>query len=263
VMLKMRGSLRCNNKSIRMLFLVSPELGDRAGFVETKKLWLRRSAEWICRACLAGLHEFILRLFRSSRKAKSTSIMAIRILKYALLSIPVVALLAVVSILYLQRTSDGPIEPMQGGPFRTGDVVEMPVEDWSFAAASPVAFELEGFGSSRMAGYIMYEGQAYMTCDLGFIWNRLEPGMQKFMLRMMYTFKHWHTDALEDGRIRLRIDGRIFRAQLEKVEDPQLNQSLRRVIEEQARDYFAPMDLPAATSDEPNDIWFFKIESRV
>ena len=187
--------------------------------------------------------------------------MAIKILKYALAALLILFLLAVGVILYLQRTSDGPIEPMQGGPFRTGEIVETPVEDWSFAAANPVAFELEGFGTSRMAGYIMHEGEAYMTCDLGYIWNRLEPGTQKFMLRMMYTFKHWHTDAVEDGRVRLRIDGKIYKAMLSKVEDPVLNQELRKVLEAQARQYFAPMELPPEPTEEPNDIWFFKMES--
>lgn len=189
--------------------------------------------------------------------------MVAKILKYSLGALSIVSLLGVATVLYLQRTSDGPIEPMQGGPFRTGEIVKEPLEDWSFAAARPVAFELEGFGSSRMAGYIMHEGEAYMTCDLGFIWNRLEPGSQKFILRTLYTFKHWHTDALEDGRIRLRIGGKIYKATLEKVEDPSLNQELRKILEDQAREFFAPMELPPEPSVEPNDIWFFKMQSRV
>lgn len=188
--------------------------------------------------------------------------MAMKILKIAVLILFVVLLLVAGVILYLQATSDGPIEPMQGGPFKTGEIIETPVEDWSFAAANPVAFELEGFGTSRMAGYIMHEGEAYMTCDLGFIWSRLEPGMQKFMLRIMYTFKHWHIDAVEDGRARLRIDGKIYPVMFSKVEDPELNQQLRTVLEAQARTYFAPMELPPAPVEAPNDIWFFKMESR-
>ena len=189
--------------------------------------------------------------------------MAVKILKYSMGALAVVCFLGVAIVSYIQRTSDGPMEPMQGGPFRTGELVDEPVADWSFAAARPVAFELESFGSSRMAGYIMHEGEAYMTCDLGFIWNRLEPGSQKFILRTLYTFKHWHTDALEDGRIRLRIDGKIYKATLEKVEDPRLNQELRNILEDQAREFFAPMELPPEPSSEPKDIWFFRMDSRV
>lgn len=186
-----------------------------------------------------------------------------KILKYGLGALGLLSLIAIGVIFYVQSTSDGPVEPMQGGPFVTGEVVETPVEDWSFGAANPVAFELEGFATSRMAGYIMHEGEAYMTCDLGYIWNRLEPGAQKLLLWTMYTFKHWHTDAVEDGRVRLRIDGKIYRANLEKVEDPDLNQQLRKVLEDQAREFFAPMELPPEPTEAPNHIWFFKMESRV
>ncbi len=196
-------------------------------------------------------------------KKSAGSDIALKILKYSLGTLGLLCLLAVIAIFYVQSTSDGPIEPMQGGPFQTGEVVETLVEDWSFAAAKPVAFELEGFGSSRMAGFIMHEGEAYMTCDLGFIWNRLEPGTMKLALWTMYTFKHWHTDALADGRIRLRIDGKIYKANLEKVEDPDLNQQLRMVLEAQAREFFAPMELPPEPSQAPNGIWFFKMSSRV
>ena len=158
--------------------------------------------------------------------------MVIKFLKYGLGALLVTSMLAVGYILYLQRTSDGPIEPMQGGPFQTGEIVETPVEDWSFAAGNPVEFELEGFGTSRVAGFIMHEGEAYMTCDLGYIWNRLESSSQKLILRTLYTFKHWHTDALEDGRVRIRVDGKIYKANFTKVEDPALNQQLRKTLEE-------------------------------
>lgn len=185
-----------------------------------------------------------------------------KVLKYILGTLGLLALTGLGVVFYLQSTSDGPIEPMQGGAFQTGEIIATPVEDWSFAAANPVAFELEGFGTSRMAGYIMHEGKAYMTCDLGYIWNRLEPGPQKLLLWTMYTFKHWHTDAVEDGRIRLRIDGKIYKANLEKVEDPALNQQLRIVLENQAKAFFAPMALPPEPLDAPNDVWFFKMDSR-
>ena len=188
--------------------------------------------------------------------------MVIKILKFLLIAVLLAFLLAVAIILYLQRTSDGPIEPMQGGPFVTGEIVNTPVHDWTFAAANPVPFELEAFGTTRMAGFIMHEGEAYMTCDLGFIWNRLQPGMQKTVLRVLYTFKQWHTDAVEDGRGRIRIDGNIYPVMFSKVEDPALNQALRDTIEAQAQEYFAPLELGPEPEEAPNDIWFFKMESR-
>ena len=163
--------------------------------------------------------------------------MARSIFKYSALGLAALSLVAIVASMMVQRFSDGPVEPMQGGPFKTGEIVEEPVEDWSFAADKRVEFELVGFGTSRVAGFIMHEGEAYMTCDLGFIWNRLEPGNQKRVLNLIYIFKRWHTDALEDGRARLRIDGRIYNANFVKVEDPGVNQALRAKLEERARGY--------------------------
>jgi len=188
--------------------------------------------------------------------------MIVKFVKYSLCALLAACLLAIAYIFYLQNTSDGPIEPMQGGPFLTGEVIETPVDDWSFAAGSTVEFELEGFSTSRMAGYIMHEGEAYMTCDLGYIWNRLDFGAQKLILRTLYTFKHWHTDALEDGRVRIRHEGKIYKTNFVKVEDPELNQQLRKILEAQAKEYFLPMELPPEPTSEPNDIWFFKMEPR-
>ena len=53
-----------------------------------------------------------------------------------------------------------------------GDQDEL--RDWSFAVGKNVEFELVGTGTSRTAGYIMHDGVAYMTCDLGFMWNRFD-----------------------------------------------------------------------------------------
>lgn len=56
-----------------------------------------------------------------------------KILKYGLGALGLLSLIAIGVIFYVQSTSDGPVEPMQGGPFVTGEVVETPVEDWSLA----------------------------------------------------------------------------------------------------------------------------------
>ena len=136
------------------------------------------------------------------------------IFKYITIGLAALILAGIAAILLVQRFSDGPVEPMQGGPFTTGEIVAEPVDDWSFAANRNIEFELSGFGTSRVAGFIMHEGDAYMTCDLGFIWNRFEPGNQKRLLHLIYIFKRWHTDALEDGRARVRIDGKIYNTQL-------------------------------------------------
>lgn len=172
-------------------------------------------------------------------------------------------IVAVVSVLVVQRVSDGPMEFLQGGPFKTGELVEEPVTDWSFGSGKPMAFELVGFGTSRTAGYIMRDGVAYMTCDLGFIWNRFEGGTQRWILKLIYTFKRWHQDALEDGRALIRIDGKLYKTQFVKVEDPELIGALKAQLEDLAREYVAPQELGPPPAEEPNDIWFFRMDPRV
>jgi hypothetical protein len=122
-----------------------------------------------------------------------------KLLRYASYLLAGLILVSVIGILVTQRISDGPLEFLQGGPFKTGERVEAPVRDWSFGAGKNVEFELVGFGTTRTAGYIMHEGNAYMTRDLGFMWNRFE-GQRRLILNLIYVFKHWHEDAVEDGR---------------------------------------------------------------
>ncbi len=181
-------------------------------------------------------------------------------LKYIGISLAGAVLLAIVGLMITQRVSDGPLEFLQGGPFTTGELVEAPVADWSFGVGKNTEFELVGFGTSRTAGYIMHDGVAYMTCDLGFMWNRMEPGTTKLLLNLIYIFKDWHTDALEDGRAQLRIDGKIYRAQFVRADDPVVIAALRAELEALGREYFAPSELGPAPTEGPNDVWFFRMD---
>ncbi|MDZ7685474.1 MAG: hypothetical protein U5O39_11120 [Gammaproteobacteria bacterium] len=171
-------------------------------------------------------------------------------------------ILTIVAVLVTQRVSDGPIEFLQGGSFKTGEVVEKPVDDWSFGAGKPMAFELVGFGTSRTAGYIMHAGEAYMTCDLGFMWNRLEGGSTRWLANLIYLFKRWHLDALEDGRALVRIEDKLYKTQFVKVDDPALEAELRARLEVLAREHFAPRELGPPPTEGPRDIWFFRMDPR-
>lgn len=185
--------------------------------------------------------------------------MALRFFKYFAGTLLVLIIVTIISILLVQRFSDGPIEPMQGGPFKTGEVITEPVTDWSFAAGRNIEFELVGPGTSRVAGFIMHDGHAYMTCDLGFIWNRFENSNQRRILQTLYIFKRWHQDAQEDGRARIRTDGKIYRTHFVKVTDPELNSALRGKLEALAQEYFST-PLPSAPAEPPNDVWFFRMD---
>lgn len=182
-----------------------------------------------------------------------------KVLKYLGAGLFALVVALILAVLVVQRVSDGPIEPLQGGPFKTGELIEEPVEDWSFGELADVQFELVGYGTSRRAGYIMLDGEAYMTCDLGYMWNRFD-GVQRFILHTIYVFKTWHLDAVEDGRALVRIDGKIYKSQFTKVEDPELQQRLKLRIEKLATELFG--DLGPAPLTGPNDMWFFKMEPR-
>lgn len=184
-----------------------------------------------------------------------------RWLKYLGITLGGLLATGIIGILITQRVSDGPIEFLQGGSFRSGELVEEPVTDWSFGVGKPAEFELEGFGTSRTAGYIMHDGEAYMTCDLGFMWNRLEPGLSRSILNLIYIFKDWHHDAVEDGRALIRIDGKIYKAMFVRETDPETITALKSNLENLAREYFG-RDMGSPPAEPPNDIWFFRLEPR-
>jgi hypothetical protein len=188
----------------------------------------------------------------------SAARISIAILKYTGLGLVGLVVLAIVALLIAQRLSDGPMAFVQGGPFKTGEWVETPVTDWRFAADKDMAFELVGPGTSRTAGVMVHDGIGYITCDLGFIWNRLENASTS-VLRLIYLFKTWHHDAQADGRAVIRIDGKRYPVYLVRVTNPRQIAELKVALEQLAETYFGG-ELPAAPTEPPNDIWFFRID---
>ncbi|HEU4431565.1 MAG TPA: hypothetical protein VFT98_22585 [Myxococcota bacterium] len=127
--------------------------------------------------------------------------------------------------------------------------------------ADPVELQLVDPPRSRYVGIMVRDGQLYVPCDLGFMWGRFS-GSTRRMLHLIYLFKRWHEDALRDGRVVLRIDGQRYERQAVRVRDPELEATLRSQLEEMARHWIAPEPLAAAPTEEPNGIWFFRIEPR-
>ena len=179
-------------------------------------------------------------------------------LKRIFLGLAGIVVVGLVSLLLYQQVSDGPTGPLMGGSFGSGEIVETPVADWS-ALAGDFEFELVGQQSSRTAGGVLVDGNLYITCDLGFVWSRLPDGFQRNVLNLIWVFKSWHEDALRDGRIRIRKDGRIHTAVIELVEDPELIESLKVALEDLASEFFGPEGLGPRPRQEPNDIWFFRV----
>jgi hypothetical protein len=121
-----------------------------------------------------------------------------------------VALLAL--LVFGARFADGPLAILPGGPLASGEWVDDPDVDWSFAAEVE-EIELESAGRSRTTWILVHEGEAYVPCSLSF-----PPG------------KSWHREALEDPAAVVRVDGRRYPRRLEKVENEALEAQLRDIV---------------------------------
>ncbi len=159
-----------------------------------------------------------------------------------------------------QQWSDGPLNDMiPGGTLRSGALVTVPISDWSFVHGETVELELIGFKTSRFTGLMEHNGNVYVPCDLGYMWGRFD-GNTRRVLHLIYLFKHWHTDALADGRMAFRLDGKRYEGTGKLVTEPGEISELKASLEAMAREWLAPEPLGAPPTETPNDIWFFELE---
>jgi hypothetical protein len=177
----------------------------------------------------------------------------------------VAAVLVVVlcaTVLVAQRFSDGPMGPISGGPLRAGELVSERDVDWSFlGGGGEIELQLVEPPGSRTTGALVHDGQLFVPCDLGFMWRRISRTPLRWMLAGIYSVKHWHEDALHDGRVVLRVSGKRYERQAVRVTDPELLATLRSRLEDGAKRYFGPdglLDVPA----DPEAIWFFRMDPR-
>ena len=142
---------------------------------------------------------------------------ALRILVGILVGLAV----AGVALYFGARFHDGPLAMIPGGPLRSGDWVEAPPADWSFAKElGEIELQLESQQISRTTWILVRDGVAYIPCSLSF-----PPG------------KNWYEEAQRDGRAILRIEGRRYRVLLTRDDDPTLAGFARPEVE---RKYGAP-----------------------
>jgi hypothetical protein len=148
-----------------------------------------------------------------------------------------VILAAVAGTLYARRTN--PIGPVSGLRL-TGDVVNEPVTDWSFAAdVREVAIETRpGAPYSVTTWCFVREGKLYIPASAG-------------------STKAWTHFAAADPRVRVKIDGKIYPGIATRVTDPALREPIREIVlakyPEAAR--------MASAGGNPSDVWLFQIDS--
>lgn len=175
----------------------------------------------------------------------------------------VLIILLIAAGLIAQRMSDGPSAFIPGGPLRAGTLVTESNINWLIELGeNPGSIELQLMDppTSRITGVMLHKGQLYVPCDLGFMWRRFS-GTQRWILHAIWIFKTWHEDALRDGRVVMRIDGKRYERQAVRVTDPVLLARLRSQLEAMAVEYFGG-PLPDVQTD-PEDIWFFRLDPRV
>ena len=150
------------------------------------------------------------------------------------------------------RFSDGPLAMFAGGPFTSGELVQVE-PDWSFVKDYiTVEFQLEDPYNSRTTWIVEHNGRifipsGYMTTWWGKIW------------------KHWPIHALEDGRAILRVDGKLYPRQLVRIED---DPDMPYILSELARKYpLGPQDREFSFEEaypivSSGYLWIFELTPR-
>ena len=159
--------------------------------------------------------------------------------------------LVVASIFVVARFSDGsigngpPLEMVTAGPFKTGEM-QIDEPDWSFLKNYPtVQFQLLNPARSRTT-FIMETGgrifipSGYMNSTLGKIW------------------KHWPMEAEEDSRALLRVDGKLYKRNLVRIEEGDI---LTDVLAELSRKYAGGFPVSQENIDS-GDLWIFELKPR-
>ena len=127
------------------------------------------------------------------------------------------------AVALVARTSDGPIGPFAGGPFRSGELLSGPQVDWqSLASTSEVELQLVDPPSSRTTHIVVLAGQAYVPSGI----VKVGP----FVLLGQAFWKRWPYDALKDPRVILRSSGRLYEERAVRVTDPNLHQKLSALM---------------------------------
>ena len=182
-------------------------------------------------------------------------------LKFVGYALAVLGVGLVVLWVVLQR-ADGPTGPIRGGEFRTGAFVDGQVDWNAVLGAQPVAeveLQLVDPPGSRVTGAFVHDGDLYVPCDLGYLWRRVPDPTMRRVLHLIWLFKGWHEDALRDGRVVLRIEGKRYKRQAVRVTDPTLLAGFRSNVAGAAAEFFGGL---LEIETDPDDIWFFRLDPR-
>lgn len=112
--------------------------------------------------------------------------------------------LAILVTLAAARFHDGPIGPFTGGAFRSGESTPVP-SDWSFAMEDRT-LELElppQANRSITTWFVIVAGKLYVPCAIA-------------------ERKRWPHAVLADGRVRVRLRGKVYELLAKRVDDAEI-----------------------------------------
>lgn len=115
---------------------------------------------------------------------------------------------------FLLSRADGPVFIFTGGPFRSGEEVELTDLDWgSLDELHELEMEIVGSGNSLTLWFSVHEGLPYVACDLDCVGGMLT---------------RWPQQVDQDQRVVLRIEGKRANGQLVHVLHDTAEYSLAR-----------------------------------
>ena len=144
-----------------------------------------------------------------------------------------VLLVALAAVMTVARFMDGPLGPFPGGPLRGALSSEDP-GDWSFAKDQGT-LELEVAGRSRTVWFTA-------------------PGGVLYVAAAEAERKRWPAQAAADGRVRIRIAGRLYERSAVRIEDPALAHPIAESFQSK---YDVQLDEEARAR-----AWLFRLDPR-
>ena len=153
---------------------------------------------------------------------------------------------AISLFLFSMRYADGPMEIISGGPFRSGELAITP-DDWSFLKErDTIEFQTLEPSTSRTTWVASHEGRlfvvsGYMNTNYAKVW------------------KQWPHYLLENDRIILRVDGKLYEQRLQRImEGPEVVP----VLNEFSRKYLGGAEVTSPAQVTNGDTWMFEVLPR-
>lgn len=169
----------------------------------------------------------------------------LRTLTLAVLALVLVSLTAVGTAALKARFADGPTTLFSGGPLISGPMIAGPDPDWRFTdEIDTIELELLGPGTSRRTWVAQYDGKLY-----------IESGaVDSLVGRLWFS---WPSDAAQDGRALVRIDGNRYPRQLIRIQSGSELEGITAAFRTKYDDTVTVQEV------EDGAVWVFQLAPRI